>query len=179
PKHAQFVNGGIGATAYYSALYIHDRNGLVNREVSMIPAVDSHMRSPGHDKTVGFDFFLKYKPEVIRSAIIKSLQTMEQGQSEPEARRGFVLGYLMGFRRELVERFKLQDEYVVDFLPVPDWEVGGPDQYLIMWRRIPDGQSPPDAWRDFERRARLYLNGIDENRAIMNEGYPGGPPSED
>ncbi|MCH8857954.1 MAG: hypothetical protein IID54_00065 [Proteobacteria bacterium] len=155
PKDAQFVNGGIGATAYYSELYIHDRNGLVNREVAMMPAIDSHMRSPGHDKTVGFDFFLKYKPDVIRAAIIKSLQTMEQGHSELEARKFFVINYLVGFSREIHERFKLQDQYVVDFRPVPDWEVGGPHQYLVMLRRIPDAESPAHAWRDFQRRAGL------------------------
>ena len=48
-----------------------------------------------------------------------------------------------------------------------------------MWRRIPDDVAPAAAWADFERRARQYRVGIDENRKIMDEGYPGSPASAD
>jgi hypothetical protein len=177
PEDAQFVNGGIGATAYYSELYIHDRNGLVNHEVAIMRADDSHMRSPGHDKTVGIHFFLKHNPDVIRAGIVKGLLMTEHGMSEREAREYF-WSVLMGWRKELIERFALHNDYVVDFRPVPDWEVGGKYQYILMWRRIPDHVAPAAAWAEFKRRADLYVQGIDENRKIMEEGYPGSPLSE-
>ena len=177
----QFVNGGIGATAYYSELFIHDRNGLVNHEVATTPAVDAEMRSPGHDKTVGIKFFLDHKPEVIRAGLVKGLLQMELGKSEQYA-RAYFYRVLKDWELKLSRpefHLELRHQYVVDFRPIPDWEVGGPNQYLIMWRRIPDDVAPAAAWADFERRARQYRVGIDENRKIMDEGYPGSPASAD
>ena len=86
---------------------------------------------------------------------------------------GKIYARLKGWQRRVSSpSYQLQDQYVVDFKPIPDWEDGGPNQYLGLLRRIPEGVSPAEAWRDFERRAELYRNGIDENRALMNEGYP-------
>ena len=67
---------------------------------------------------------------------------------------------------------RLHEQYVVDFKPLPDWEQGGPNQHILMWRRIPDDVSPDAAWADFWRRALLFRNGIDEYRKVMEDGYP-------
>lgn len=157
PSDAQLVIRGIGATGYYSRLFIHDRNGLVTREVAMLPPDDSRERSPGHDKTVDFLFFLKYNPDVLHVIVARNLGP----------------GQLMKWGRRLRETpNRLFEQYVVDFRPLPDWEEGGANQHILMWRRIPADSSPTAAWRDFMRRADLYRNGIDENRKIMEEGYP-------
>jgi hypothetical protein len=157
PSDARLVMGAIGAAGYYSGLFVYDRNGLVNREVAVLPADDSRMRSPGHDKTVDFQFFLKYKPDLINVAVTRSLG----------------LGHLRTWRRRLREApNRLFERYVVDFKPIPDWEEGGANQHLLMWRRIEDGLSPSAAWRDFWRRAQLFREGIDENRKTMEAGYP-------
>ncbi len=61
PRDASVVYGAVGAIGYYSNLFIHDRNGLVTREVALREAHEQ-LRSPGHDKTVPADFFAKYRP---------------------------------------------------------------------------------------------------------------------
>ena len=157
PPDAQLVLGAIGAAGYYSELFFYDRNGLVNHEVAILPADDSRMRSPGHDKSVDFRFFLEHKPDLIDVGLTQKLR----------------LGLLRGWRRRLrAMADRLHEQYVVDFKPLPDWEQGGPNQHILMWRRIPDDVSPDAAWADFWRRALLFRNGIDEYRKVMEDGYP-------
>ncbi|MFT5052058.1 MAG: arabinofuranosyltransferase [Chlamydiales bacterium] len=55
------VLGAVGAVGYYSGLFIYDRNGLVTREVAMRPASKGR-KSPGHDKAVPPEFFIKDQP---------------------------------------------------------------------------------------------------------------------
>ena len=52
--------GAIGAIGYYSGLTIHDRNGLIDREVAGLPVTE--FRSAGHDKRVPRAFFAPRKP---------------------------------------------------------------------------------------------------------------------
>ncbi|MCB9680956.1 MAG: hypothetical protein H6733_05740 [Alphaproteobacteria bacterium] len=59
-----YVAAAIGNVGYYSDVFIYDRNGLVTREVAMVPW-DGELRSPGHDKTVDFEFFLDKKPDIL------------------------------------------------------------------------------------------------------------------
>jgi len=54
------VMGPIGAIGYYSGVIIHDRNGLVDREVARRPS--SGTRSAGHDKRVPRSFFADRRP---------------------------------------------------------------------------------------------------------------------
>lgn len=57
------VLGGIGAIGYYSDLFIYDRYGLVTREVALRELPEDHkLKSPGHDKGVGREFFLDKDP---------------------------------------------------------------------------------------------------------------------
>jgi hypothetical protein len=58
------VAAAIGCLGYYSGLYVYDRNGLVTSEVARLPW-DGELRSPGHDKTVGPEFFLDRNPTIL------------------------------------------------------------------------------------------------------------------
>ena len=83
-----------------------------------------------------------------------------------------------GLRQSLdepLQRRGWQNEYVTDFRPIPDWEFGGPDQYLVYWRRIPEGSDAAGEWARLNDRLRQYERGIDPYRDVMNDGYPGAP----
>lgn len=62
---ATVVTGGIGAIGFFSGRFIYDQNGLVTREVALGP-VAAGERSPGHDKAVPPEFFLKDSPTFLR-----------------------------------------------------------------------------------------------------------------
>jgi hypothetical protein len=174
--NARFVNGGIGATAYWSDLFIYDRNGLVTREVvERQVATDEHMRSPGHDRTVGIDFFLPKRPDIIRAAVVDSMAWARAGMSERMSRERFAGLLWTNWRLQLRRMFPgkpLDGLYVVDFQPVPEWEFGGPDQYLVYWRRIPDGEPPQQAWKALFDRLTQFVEGNDPNRAAMDTSKP-------
>ncbi len=61
PPEASLVFGAVGAIGYFSNLFIHDRNGLVTREVALREP-HARLRSPGHDKVVPPEFFARYEP---------------------------------------------------------------------------------------------------------------------
>jgi len=66
-----WVAGAIGAKGYFSELFIYDVGGLVNREVAERPFKRSrNSRSPGHEKTVSNNFFLKDEPTYLRARIV-------------------------------------------------------------------------------------------------------------
>lgn len=59
------VRGPFGAVGYYSNLLIYDNYGLVTPEVVSNSVPAENMRSPGHDKSLPFNYFLKYNPTYI------------------------------------------------------------------------------------------------------------------
>lgn len=64
-----YVAAAIGNIGYFSGVFIYDRNGLVNREVAMLP-FDGELRSPGHDKVVDRSLFFKYEPTILDSKLV-------------------------------------------------------------------------------------------------------------
>lgn len=63
-----FVIGRIGAVGYYSRLIIHDRKGLVDREVALqVPA--NPKSSPGHEKLAYLQFFESREPTYLFAEI--------------------------------------------------------------------------------------------------------------
>ncbi len=56
-----WTGGAIGATGYYSGIYIHDRNGLVNREVAR-REIDAGTGTAGHEKRVPRAWFRDQSP---------------------------------------------------------------------------------------------------------------------
>lgn len=168
------VTSGIGAVGYYSDRFLYDQHGLVNHEVATADyraywaaRGRGGLRMPGHDKLVPPSFFFHHDPEVIH---------VEVDDASSESKRSRLADRLVGLQAALRER-ALSDRYVVDFRPIPEWEYGGPHQYLVMWRRIPRGRSPQEEASAFQRRVGQFRDGIDEYRAIMAEGYPR-PPSD-
>lgn len=75
-----YVAAAIGNVGFYSGLFIYDRNGLVTREVAMQPW-SGELRSPGHDKTVDYTFFLDRKPDILDAKLEegRNLQTRVRG----------------------------------------------------------------------------------------------------
>ena len=64
------VAGAVGAQAYFSRLFIHDRLGLVTREVALRD-VKPRARAAGHDKGVSASFFLKDRPTIMHLDLAK------------------------------------------------------------------------------------------------------------
>ncbi len=68
PPGSSLVYGAVGAIGYHSNLFIHDRNGLVTREVALRPP-HKVLRSPGHDKAVPPEFFLRHDPTFLDAGL--------------------------------------------------------------------------------------------------------------
>ena len=62
--------GAIGAVGYESRLHIHDRNGLVDREVAMRGGT-SESKTAGHDKQVPRAWFLDRHPTIFHALIFE------------------------------------------------------------------------------------------------------------
>jgi hypothetical protein len=62
------VQTAIGAVGYYSGLHIYDRFGLVDKDVARREVTKARF-SPGHDKFVPFQYFLKYKPTYLHASL--------------------------------------------------------------------------------------------------------------
>jgi hypothetical protein len=61
PPDASFVAGAVGALGWFSERRVFDRHGLLAREVARLPP-SAELRSPGHDKLVGPEFFARWRP---------------------------------------------------------------------------------------------------------------------
>ena len=65
------VAGAIGNVGYYSHLHIYDRFGLVEPRVAQRKGRKAAKKSPGHDKAVGYRFFLKDNPTFATAKLIR------------------------------------------------------------------------------------------------------------
>ena len=63
-ENPSIVLGGIGLVAFNTNFIVYDIYGLVNKDLRNIKV--KNLRSPGHDKRVKPEFFLKYKPYLIK-----------------------------------------------------------------------------------------------------------------
>lgn len=63
------VFGAIGAVGWYSNRFIHDRNGLVDREIARLPAGTT--RSAGHDKRVPRAWFVERRPTYYQALFVE------------------------------------------------------------------------------------------------------------
>jgi arabinofuranosyltransferase len=129
----RIVAAAIGNVGYYSDLFVYDRNGLVNREVAMLPD-EGPLRSPGHDKMVEREFFFKYKPELLDARVV----------SGPKLR-----AQILSAVREIDGLGALEDGYVPDVAPLTSLK-GRREKYIVSLRRVPHGEDPEaalEAWR--------------------------------
>ncbi len=67
--------GAIGAIGYYSGLRVHDRNGLVDREVASRELEASALGTAGHDKRVPWSFFAERAPTFYEVTLFDPSQT--------------------------------------------------------------------------------------------------------
>jgi len=158
PGSSIVLDTGIGATAYYSDLFIHDRGGLVTRETAERPALSDRLYSPGHDMKKPMKFFLKYRPDTIiaewptRPALANQLERV----------------------RAKLERLgpDIEADYLVDFRPVPAWDAPSPHLFVVYARRIEEGESPEQVAALVDQRAADVLDGITPYRDVVMDGYP-------
>jgi len=119
-----FVFGRIGAVGYYSGLVIHDRKGLVDREVALkIPSNPDS--SPGHEKLARLSFFRKRRPTFVY-AEIRSEE--EAGPKDLWEAYRFRVG---GDEREMA----LLRDYRYEAVPLAEEDGFAPGQVLCRYRR--------------------------------------------
>ncbi len=63
------VVGTIGATGYYSDLWIFDPYGLVNRE-EFAPLTEQARRAPGHQRRIPLETFLAQRPTYLEASLV-------------------------------------------------------------------------------------------------------------
>jgi hypothetical protein len=146
------VMGGIGAVGYYSGLYIYDQHGLVTPEVAWRKvSATQQLHSPGHDKYVTGDYFLKDKPTILFAIVV------QEASHEKVANACRWYARLL---REAHQEVPVDHLYVADFVRVPTADARDQPQYLITWTRIAEGVDWRDAWEAFDKRvSALEHNG--------------------
>ena len=135
PEHA-FVAAAVGAVGYHSHLFIYDRNGLVTREVALLPEDSEELdSSPGHDKTVPRGFFLKYRPELLLAKVMD------------DTAKGTVSDFVSQWDVSAWTR----QNYVPDFQSVDVPGTTG-DAVLVTLRLTREGESAPRIWAKLPQR---------------------------
>lgn len=127
------VAAGVGAVGYFADdLVILDRCGLVDAEVGLRPRdPGSPLRSPGHDKLVPAEFFVKDDPRFLQARVVVG----------PSAGRQMAT-LLDGWDVDPTVR----DRYV------PDWYVSAGRRFLLVVRRIEPGEDAALRWAGLPRR---------------------------
>ncbi len=98
---ASVVAGAVGALGWYSRRLVHDRHGLLSREVARQPK-SSERRSPGHDTFVPAEFFLDQEPTFLEVGLWPAARLAAHPYAArlvvlgPSEREGFVLWALPG-----------------------------------------------------------------------------------
>lgn len=143
-----YVAGAVGAVGYYSDLFIFDKHGLVTPEVARrATSRDEPLRSPGHDKYVPTEYFLKDRPTILEAFALQADEPRDAAQAcARQASR---------FQSEQLE-LRLDREYVIDCARV---RVDGLPLYLVAWVRIADGVEPASAWSEFRKKLEILTSG--------------------
>lgn len=133
------VAAAVGAVGYFSGIEVLDQHGLVTKEVAYRPIPSGPLTtSPGHDKHVEPEFFVKYEPRFLFARAVEGKlaagrmkDTLEQWQVDRE----------------------VMDRYVPDF-----YEVFLPNQekrtFLLVVRLLEPGENPAALWNQFPARRR-------------------------
>ena len=133
------VTAAAGAVGYYSGLEVLDQHGLVTAEVGHRPMPMGPLtRSPGHDKHVEPEFFVKYAPRFLYARAVQGKLAAGRMKDTLEQWR--------------VER-SVMDRYVPDYYEV---FLAGEDQrtFLFVVRRRESHEDPARIWADFPARRR-------------------------
>jgi arabinofuranosyltransferase len=145
------VAAAVGAVGYFSGITVYDQHGLVTKEVAYRDVPDGPLtQSPGHDKHVDPDYFVKYEPKFLYARELDGKLAA-------------------GRMKETLDQWdvpnSVKDRYV------PDWyEVSIPGTeraFLLVIRRLERNEDPAKLWNDFPER-RKELN--QELREEFGEG---------
>jgi len=146
------VLGALGAVGWHApALFLHDRNGLVDREVAALGgALGTGLDAAGHDRRVPRAWFLTRteprRPTLFHAALVlPSPSGPITGPASPgflEAVRGAMLGQVLSQPGEE----PLLQHTVVEVAPVPESAGAPPGSALLLWRRAPDTATAERFW---------------------------------
>lgn len=158
------VVGAIGAIGYYSELYIYDTLGLVTPEVGRGKVRDDvKVPSPAHDKCVPRQYFLKDQPAIWLD--------VRPRNKDPERVAGACLQIAELWQQSPRPRL-LRERYGPDLARVAGDQtdaIDGAVSYVVVWARLPAGQTPEEAWAEFQ--ARLL--------SLLSQGHLPPPPPYD
>jgi len=150
-EHPSYVCGGIGAVAYYSDVYIYDSNGLVTPEVASRKLDHSQkLRSPGHEKWVPAEYFLKDQPTILYATV--------EENADPRGIAGACVREARALREDFAD-LQLHLRYVIDFARVPTDSASDTPRYIVTWTRITAGTDPREAWGNSDERVRGLIRG--------------------
>ncbi|MEZ6035845.1 MAG: hypothetical protein R3F29_00090 [Planctomycetota bacterium] len=121
------VLGAIGAVGYYSGVTVHDRHGLVDRQVAIeVPLTPDAIGLPGHDHVAPLDFFDARRPTWTQFELLLG------AEATPEARAA-------------IEPLRLAG--VVDVVEVTPADGAPEDGLLVLLRFVPPELRPDAAPR--------------------------------
>ncbi len=151
------VGQAIGAVGYISDLYIYDCYGLVTREVAELPVPEGVAwdHSPGHDKEVAAEYFVKDDPTYLHMRVVQGAKAAILMKDSFE-------------RWEVAE--EVMDRYVPAYLEV---EIPGEKKrsFLLMVRKALPGEDPAEMWTSFEA-SRVALHRELKADPLANGGEP-------
>jgi len=135
------VAGAIGAMGYASGVFVYDQNGLVTPAVLAAPQdPGAPLRSPGHDRQVGPEFFLPLEPEVLKVGLERPPDCAGDGGA--------------AFAARIRDRWRDPLRAITDGYGVDLWRPfeKGDDRLLVWWARLPDGMDAEAADAALEAR---------------------------
>ncbi len=145
-----YVVEAIGAVGYYSDLFIHDRNALVSREATLAAPPPGRQKSPGHDRTVGPEFFLDHDPTIYYAHIARDSDRRTLSRIRDRALR---------MLRDAPPEHRLQQRYKPDIVALPRIDSDTETLYLVILARLEQGADRRAAQADFTRKVSSILQG--------------------
>ncbi|MEZ6014280.1 MAG: hypothetical protein R3F49_04150 [Planctomycetota bacterium] len=153
-KDDSLVFGAIGGVGWHAPdLFLHDRNGLVDREVAALEGrLGTGIDAAGHDRRVPRAWFLARteprRPTLFHAALIGPTPAGPiTGPSSP----GFADAVRAAMRNQVLSQpgeEALLAQTVVEVAPLaPDPELP-PGAALLLWRRAPDAATARRFWTD-------------------------------
>lgn len=133
------VAAAVGAVGYWSGIQVHDQHGLITKEIAYRQLDSGPLtQSPGHDKHVEPEFFVKYEPRFLFARAVEG--KLAAGRMKDSLDQWHVQESVM-------------DRYVPDYyeVTIPGYTVR--TFLFVVRRRLPD-ENPEKVWNDFPTRRR-------------------------
>ena len=136
--------GAIGAVGYESGLRIHDRNGLVDREVA--ESSTHGRRSAGHDKRVPRSFFLHRKPTIYHAFYLEGDVGARGSTSFEQASSIALQNIILKVFQQSEGESSLRSACLPEAHRIPASEAIGKGGLLMILRATPDGARARAFW---------------------------------